>query len=432
MFRLSLASVAELHKAFRLNTLPLDRGKRRALFVLSDLVLRGANTSLGVLRRESPRKRTVFHHLVYDELREAGLPSQVACDVVSQVWEGRKTAQTFHSVPIRFNLPRAGALGETRKGNPVVSVCVGAKHRLALPIAMDGACERLAFHIAGGFVPKQVRLCLRKGELRLWVLTEKEVPDVPVRPGQPVVGVDVGVRSLAAVSVVSDRVLEQHYLGRDLYAAQRDAGLRRSILQEGISTGAMKDRSRRGMRRMRGWENRFTTTRSWQVAHQVVALAEKHGAAIAIEDLKDLNENTRPKSTKKGRRKTHRLPYSKFRSSLESLALERGVPLVAVPPAYTSRRCSRCGEMGNRKGATFRCPGCGYLGNADRNASVNIARIASGAGADTGVSNQSSAQDSRGGGRVNGPVGNEDGGVGVGWQPYHSPEFKPPVSTGGR
>jgi putative transposase len=183
------------------------------------------------------------------------------------------------------------------------------------------------------------------------------------------------------------------------------------------------------MERLRGWENNFTTTRCWQVAHQVVDLAEKHGAAVAIEDLKDLNEDTRSKSNKKGRRKTHRMPYSKFRSSLESLALERGVPLVAVPPAYTSRRCSRCGEIGKRKGATFRCPKCDYLGNADRNASVNIAKsLRERMGMD--ISNLG-PQYSRRGGRVNDPGGKDEGGVGGSSQLYHPPDFKPPVLTGG-
>ena len=344
------------------------------------------------------------------------------------MWEGRRNATTFRSVPVRFNIPRSGGMGETEHRNPVVLVCTGAKRRFALPIQKDGAYDRLATALASGSAPRQVRLCRRKGEFRIWVMTERDVPEVPMRPGQPVVGVDVGVRCLAAVSVVAERVREQHYLGRDIYSAQRDAGLRRSILQEGRDTGAMPDRSRRGLRRLRGWESRFTTTRSWPVAHQVVDLAERHGAAIAVEDLKGLREAP---GHRKSRRKTARLPYSKFRSSLESLALERGVPLVAVPPAHTSRRCSRCGEMGRRSGASFSCGRCGYRANADRNASVNIARIARGAGGH-GCQQLAPVQISPGGGRVNGPVGNEDGGVGVGRQPYHSPEFKPPISIGGR
>ncbi len=419
-----------LHKAFRLNLLHLGKQKRASLAALASLATREANRWATVLHEQKPRTRTAFHHLAYQGLRDAGLPAQLACDVVSQVWENRKTrTRVYRGIPLRFNFPRSAGHAQTHHARPVLTIATGVKGRLALPLAQDGAYDRYTDALGAGFVPKQVRLCATRKGLRLWLLAESEVAEPAVDGTLPVVGVDLGVRTLAAISVVrGDRVLEQHYFGRDLYPAQRDAGLRRSMLQEARDTGTMPDRARRGLRRLRGWEDRFTTTRCWQVAHQVVSLAEKHGASIAVEDLKDLRDAP---GHRKSRRKTARLPYSKFRSSLESLALERGVPLVAVPPAYTSRRCSRCGEMGQRKVAAFHCPGCGYLGNADRNASVNIARIVVGAGKH-GPQQLVSPQDSHEGGRVNGPVGNGDGSGGVGWQPYSSPEFKPPVSTGGR
>ncbi len=53
-----------------------------------------------------------------------------------------------------------------------------------------------------------------------------------------------------------------------------------------------------------------------------------------------------------------------------------------VPAPYTSQRCSECGhtEKGNRKTqAEFVCLSCGYSGNADYNAALNI--LASGTGA---------------------------------------------------
>ncbi|MHB1867080.1 MAG: hypothetical protein ACYCPU_06240, partial [Thermoplasmata archaeon] len=78
-----------------MNSLPLGQAKHHSLRVLSDTAARSANDSLSILRSEKPRTRTAFHHLVYDGMRAKALPSQLACDVVSQVWEGRKTARTF-------------------------------------------------------------------------------------------------------------------------------------------------------------------------------------------------------------------------------------------------------------------------------------------------------------------------------------------------
>lgn len=53
-----------------------------------------------------------------------------------------------------------------------------------------------------------------------------------------------------------------------------------------------------------------------------------------------------------------------------------GDRLEAVPAAYTSQRCSRCGnlEPGQRESqASFRCLSCGHSANADLNAATNIA-----------------------------------------------------------
>jgi transposase len=47
-----------------------------------------------------------------------------------------------------------------------------------------------------------------------------------------------------------------------------------------------------------------------------------------------------------------------------------------IKPHYTSQRCSACGEVdgGSRESqAVFRCTACGFAGNADVNAAINIA-----------------------------------------------------------
>lgn len=52
-----------------------------------------------------------------------------------------------------------------------------------------------------------------------------------------------------------------------------------------------------------------------------------------------------------------------------------GVTVVEVPAAYTSQRCHKCRHTcsGNRESqAVFRCVSCGWAGNADTNAAINI------------------------------------------------------------
>ncbi|MCY3654204.1 MAG: transposase [Cyanobacteria bacterium MAG IRC1_bin_28] len=56
--------------------------------------------------------------------------------------------------------------------------------------------------------------------------------------------------------------------------------------------------------------------------------------------------------------------------------------VVYVNGAYTSQRCSGCGQVdkaSRRSQSTFHCTSCGYRANADLNAAQNI--LASGVGA---------------------------------------------------
>ncbi|KUN85876.1 transposase [Streptomyces bungoensis] len=82
--------------------------------------------------------------------------------------------------------------------------------------------------------------------------------------------------------------------------------------------------------------------RDAQVRHALIRLlhwAQRHGLAIAIEDLDFTAETTREKH---GRRTRFRklisgMPVARLRARLVSMAAELGIPVIAVDPAYTSR-----------------------------------------------------------------------------------------------
>jgi transposase len=76
--------------------------------------------------------------------------------------------------------------------------------------------------------------------------------------------------------------------------------------------------------------------------------------------------------------------FGEFRRLLEYKGKLYGCSVEAVPPHYTSQRCSReaCGHVdaGNRiSQAEFRClrEACGHEANADLNAAINILAAAS-------------------------------------------------------
>jgi IS605 OrfB family transposase len=75
----------------------------------------------------------------------------------------------------------------------------------------------------------------------------------------------------------------------------------------------------------------------WKVAHQVVAVAEEHGVAIATEKLKYLRKSRRGDGSGRSfRRKQHRFAYRSLLEKIHSLAQKRGVEVLEVNPQDTS------------------------------------------------------------------------------------------------
>jgi transposase, IS605 OrfB family, central region len=75
----------------------------------------------------------------------------------------------------------------------------------------------------------------------------------------------------------------------------------------------------------------------WKVAHQVVALAEEQGVAVATERLKYLRKSKRGDGSGRAfRRKQHRFAYRSLLAKVHSLARKRGVEVLEVDPKDTS------------------------------------------------------------------------------------------------
>ena len=62
-----------------------------------------------------------------------------------------------------------------------------------------------------------------------------------------------------------------------------------------------------------------------------------------------------------------------IRDKLKSKLEETGVQFILQSSTYRSQRCSDCGNVrkANRKGKTYTCKSCGFVCDADLNASLN-------------------------------------------------------------
>lgn len=131
------------------------------------------------------------------------------------------------------------------------------------------------------------------------------------------------------------------------------------------------------MRRLSGRERRFQRWLNHNISKELVAEAKNLGAALAFEDLTNIREslNEKPRNETE-RRRTNNWAFYQLRLFTQYKASIAGVPIVFVPPAYTSKTCSRCHAIGDRNGKKFSCKRCGLEHiDSDLNAALNIAAL---------------------------------------------------------
>lgn len=140
---------------------------------------------------------------------------------------------------------------------------------------------------------------------------------------------------------------------------------------------------RRARRRKAKAERRARFQRQEHARRWARRIARDH-EKIAVEDFK-------PKFLAKTSmsRKAHDAALSQCKRALLDAGRNLDRQVVLVPPAYTTMTCSSCGRRANSRlplsKRTFRCGGCGYEQDRDRNAAMNIYRAGFNPAPDDGV-----------------------------------------------
>jgi transposase len=120
-----------------------------------------------------------------------------------------------------------------------------------------------------------------------------------------------------------------------------------------------------------------------QLLDYISELSKKYTLYVAIGRLKNIRMRAR-KGNYQGRKfrgMIHSWAFARITNSLKHGLAQLGwivdgkdSRFRAVPEAWTSIICWKCGSKGTRpKQSYFHCPSCGYSINADQNGSINIA-----------------------------------------------------------
>ena len=117
---------------------------------------------------------------------------------------------------------------------------------------------------------------------------------------------------------------------------------------------------------------RFITTLA-AISRQIVSFAESLDSGIKFEKLFSAGYSHHESALHPCEFSFENGSFFTLQKMVERRAHNRGIPVIYVNPAYTSKRCCRCGEFGRRTRKLFECPYCGYVAHADVNAAFNIA-----------------------------------------------------------
>ncbi|MCX7741396.1 MAG: transposase [Meiothermus sp.] len=353
---------------------PPGRAKREWLDQTAELFRQGVQLGLDYALGNRTANWGKIHAATYTSLRSLGLPSHYCRMAVN----GAVALARSH-YGLRKSQRRAGKPAAVRAQGIGLGVNAYKVVGTALRVSTGRKGEYLWFPLS---VPPrwQERLPYVYGDARLFRRGEDWFVMLPLKMPTPptvcdgsgeatVIGVDLGIVRLATakhpggVFVVNGKPIRHR---RECFAA-----IRRRL---------QRQRRTDRVRAMRGRESRWMRDTNHKVARALVELAKQYPhPVLALESLDGIRDRVR--GSKRFNRMMSSWAFRQLADFVRYKAERAGVRVVFVEPRKTSRTCPRCGHAtrANRpEQSHFRCVACGYQGNADVVASINIAGAAAG------------------------------------------------------
>ncbi|SER01057.1 RNA-guided endonuclease InsQ/TnpB family protein [Lentzea albida] len=176
------------------------------------------------------------------------------------------------------------------------------------------------------------------------------------------IGVDRGIVNLATTSD------GHNFQGRRLSRYRRWHARKRAELNSRNTKSAKRRLKRRAKK-----ESRHATCVNHKISKEIVAVAERTGRGVAIEELGGIRERVR--LNRRQRATLSSWPFHRLGAFMAYKARRAGVPFQAVDARHTSQMCPRCRHTAKNNRPTrdvFLCRRCGLAGPADVVAAVNV------------------------------------------------------------
>ena len=289
-----------------------------------------------------------LHPFVYSKLRKIGLPAQLsascikmACGIVKKA----KSKPFINRTSIRYNAPRSFSF----KNNILSISTINGRVKVPIPIPDYARKYFNDWKIIESLLYQQ------KDKAYFTFTFSRESPKTSNQHYE-VLGVDLGVNNLAVTS-------KNVFYGNKIKSLRKRRDRLVSKLQSKGTRG-----SKRKLKKLSGTWQRFMRWTNHNISFSIVSKL-KQGDIIVMEDLSGIRISARYNKW------VHKWAFRQLQDFIEYKALEKGIRIVYVNPAYTSKECNRCHNRNTIRYSGFlECKDCGHTINSDINGARNIAR----------------------------------------------------------
>ena len=302
----------------------------------------------------------------YAVLRDSfGLKAQMAISVTRTV-AARYTKEMREKLekPVFFSLPQGDQV-RGRDWSIDIDKGIVSLNTLEKRIKVSFSSKGFEKYINKDAVYGGAKLVIRKGKAYLYVSVKLNSPDFAFDE-RKVVGIDRGIINTA---VTYDGKKTRFYKGTEVKQKRAKFKAVRQSLQKRNTPS-----SRRRLKAIGKRENRYVSDVNHQLAKTLVTENER-GVTFVLEDLSGVR-NATCKVKRKDRYVSVSWPYYDLQQKLEYKASLAGDAVIYVDARHTSQICPHCFNVDkkarDRRERLYSCPVCGYKGNDDRMAAMNI------------------------------------------------------------
>lgn len=349
-----MVGMAKVTRTIKLKFVNLNRCKARMFEAMTVENTRVANELLSLPIKER-RKMTTAK--IVSELKSA-LVNQAIRHTTSPT--GKKTKH-YKVLPVEVNNQnwKLTKIGDTYsisfptlKGDKRVPIEVASQH-------WQGILEGI---LNGTVLGGSLKLIKHRNRWYVYLSVTEDVPEVKAEKR---LGCDRGQNNLAVVA--PSKGFGKFFNGREVKHRRRYFQRRRNQLQKAKKFRALKKWDKK--------ERRWMDSINHTISRRIVRFAEAHQADVVVEDLEGCRDTMKQKKKSRSDSGQSRQSWSFYslEQKLDYKLAQKGLKLIKRPAPYTSKSCSTCGVIGNRKRHDFNCLN-GHYHNADLNAARNLAQ----------------------------------------------------------